>query len=63
MKTELDSINMDTIPKFKEELLKNKMPQSQERMYRMHKYQLGMNRQIDLNISEFDTEQNSLIYQ
>ena len=58
MKTELDSINMDTIPKFKEELLKNKMPQSQERMYRMHKYQLGMNRQIDLNISEFDTEQN-----
>ena len=58
MKTELDSINRDTIPKFKEELLKNKMPQSQERMYRMHKYQLGMNRQIDLNISEFDTEQN-----
>ena len=59
MKTELDSINRDTIPKFKEELLKNKMPQSQERMYRMHKYQLGMNRQIDLNISEFDTEQNT----
>ena len=41
-----------------EHIIKERMPQSQERIYRMHKYHLGMNRKLDLNISAFDTDQN-----
>ena len=56
MNTKIESININTIPKFSQNEIK--MPQSQESIYRMHKYLLGMNRHIDLNISAFDTDQN-----
>ena len=56
MNTKIETININSIPKFPKNEIK--MPQSQERIYRMHKYLLGMNRHIDLNISAFDTDQN-----
>ena len=64
MRNEINNLQLDNISKFSNEqkIKKDKLPQSQEKIYCMHKYLFG-NRNKDLNISAFDSEQNLTNYE
>ena len=64
MKSEIDNFPLDTFTKFsyEQKIKEEKIPQSQEKIYCMHKYLFG-NRNKDLNISAFDSEQNLTNYE
>ena len=64
MRNEINNLQLDNISKFSNEqkIKKDKLPQSQEQIYCMHKYLFG-NRNKDLNISAFDSEQNLTNYE
>ena len=64
MRNEINNLQLDNISKFSNEqkIKKDKLPQSQEKIYCMHKYLFG-NRNKDLNISAFDSDQNLTNYE
>ena len=64
MKSEIDNFPLDTFTKFsyEQKIKEEKIPQSQEKIYCMHKYLFG-NRNKDLNISAFDSDQNLTNYE
>ena len=65
MKSEINNIPLDnkfTKFSYEQKINEEKLPQSQEKIYCMHKYLFG-NRSKDLNISAFDSEQNLTNYE